>query len=139
MDFVVEGGSGERTPRRCVPTKLDTFGLAEWGVGAMDLVVERWSVGLSSEALAKEGDAFFGNLTAQIVGELAGSGGVGDFGETTLGIVSVGNVGAIRRAGMGELKARGIVGVGGSYVAFRFLAVSLRCIRSIWRRLLVCT
>jgi hypothetical protein len=33
---------------------LDTFGLAEWGVGAMDLVVERRGVSLSSEALAKK-------------------------------------------------------------------------------------
>jgi len=56
--------------------EMHAFGLAELGVGAADLVVD----GVCGR-IVLEDDRFFHHLTAQVVGEFARAGGVGDFGE----------------------------------------------------------
>jgi hypothetical protein len=113
-DLVIEG---DRLTIRA--DKMDAFGLAELGVGAADLVADGVCL-----RIMLEHDGFLHDLTTQVVGEFARSGGVGDFGDTTVGVVFVSDDRAVGGSGLGELQGRGIVGVAGSYFERSFRAIS---------------
>ena len=66
--------------------KVDAFGLAEGRVRAAYFVGDGWG-GFASG----KNDGFLGDLPAKVVGEFPRTGGVGDFGELTFGVVFVGD------------------------------------------------